>query len=737
MINQYESHNTLEENNSGMMPPPIAPMSENLIQIIWRSRWIILLTTVVALAVAFVYLDMITPIYTSTSRIFVEQSGPVIITKEESVLTGAESYLYTQAELLKSTPIISGAVKILDVEQMKMSTRIGYTAGYWNSLSVTVGKRDGIINVSFNSVYPEEAAQVVNAIIESYKIYHSASKRSSATEILAILQNQKDKSSKELLEKMKAMTDFKKENALLAFESPEGNIILQRLGRLSSDLTEAQLITIERQSIYEATKEMVNDPTKLDQFIEAQRAEGIYISTGGERESLKSKLDELKLNSVGLLSHLTSDHPNTKAIKNQIAHIEATIANLSTESAQAQLAVAEQQYLAAKKKEDQIAKYFEEQRLQALNLNEQLAQYTMLESDLEQTKKMCDILNERIKEVNVTEDIGALNISVLEVARPSSIPSWPQKEKIIGIALVLGLMLGGGLALLRGWLDETLRSTEEISSVLGTPILGLVPSMPKKQSVVARGQKVYMDSSSSAAEAYRTIRTAVFFNSPKDETKTVLITSPVAVDGKTTLVSNLGIAMAQAGQKTLILDADFRKPMQHKIFNIKNQDRGLSSVLVGTYKLEEAIRSTEVDGLELLLCGPDVPNPSEILNSESFAKLLELISKKYDRVIIDSSPVMPVTDAKILATMCDATLLVLRAEKSTRKTSQQALAGLLSIGAHILGVVVNDVPRTSRYGYYYGSYGYYYDNNHRKKKTTSGTKPAMAIEGDGSSVDLN
>jgi capsular exopolysaccharide synthesis family protein len=170
--------------------------------------------------------------------------------------------------------------------------------------------------------------------------------------------------------------------------------------------------------------------------------------------------------------------------------------------------------------------------------------------------------------------------------------------------------------------------------------------------------------------------------------------------------------------------------MQHEIFETNHQDKGLSTVLAGTTTLEEAIQLTEVRGLELLTCGHEVPNPSEILNSESFAKLLELLSNRYDRVIIDSPPVMPVTDAQILAAICNITLLVLRAEKSTRKTSQQARDGLMSVGAHILGAVVNDVSKKSHYSYYsgYGYYGYY-GYGRRKKKKAGDKKPVVVVEG--------
>ena len=438
----------------------------------------------------------------------------------------------------------------------------------------------------------------------------------------------------------------------------------------------------------------------------------------------------------------------------------------------------------------------------------------MIQSELKRLERLCEILDDRIKELNVTEDTGALNISILEVARPADAPSKPEKTKTMAMALTIGLMLGCGLAMLRDWLDYRLRSTDEISAILGIPILGVVPTIsegrtivthgqklwvklkstvvkgcqqirhallsstlkseanaeeqtimaraaayramrnnalcdirgtkPKvmavsppiysdsktvseKQGIAARGQKVHLSSKSIVAEAYRTIRTAVFFGAPKGEAKTILVTSPAPSDGKSTVVSNLAIAMAQAGQKTLVIDGDFRRPAQHKIFEI-DQNKGLSSVLAGRHTLDEAVQSGPVKGLDILTCGPEVPNPSELLNSDVFAETLKNLSERYDRVIIDSPPVTPVADSQVLGALCNVTLLVLRAEKSTRRLSQQARDALLSVGAHILGVVVNDVsPKRGRYGYYsgygryggygYGSYGYYSYYGNREKKT--------------------
>jgi capsular exopolysaccharide synthesis family protein len=256
---------------------------------------------------------------------------------------------------------------------------------------------------------------------------------------------------------------------------------------------------------------------------------------------------------------------------------------------------------------------------------------------------------------------------------------------------------------------------EEIHAALGLPALGVVPSMSRKEGPAIRGKKAYLDSKSMWAETYRTMRTAVLFSASKARSRTILVTSPEAADGKSTVVSNLAIAMAQAGQKTLVLEADFRKPMQSKIFGVNhNNNKGLASVLAGTYELEEVINKTCVSGLDLLTCGPDVPNPSETLHSDNFNKLIKLLAKQYDRIIVDSPPVLPVTDAQILASICQLTILVLRAEKSTRKASKQALDALLRVGARIPGVVVNDVPKNGRFGYYGGD-GYYKDNTSSRR----------------------
>jgi capsular exopolysaccharide synthesis family protein len=732
MISQADNSEATEHNNARTSQVGIVP--EDLIQVIWRSRWIVLLIMAVALGIGLTYITVATPIYTSTSRIYVQQSGPKILTEAEGVMTQSQStnYLYTQAELLKSTPILSSALERTDIKQLKIFHKVDNPVDYLKKkgLSVSVGKKDDIIDISSDSPDSVEAARLVNAIVDSYRTYHAIRKRSTTGEVLRILQDEKRERDKELAQKLKGMMALKSENIAVAFEDRNSNIILDRLDTLSAELTQADLQMVEAKSVYENYKSMMDDPVRLKLFAEGERTKGAYIPNANEWLQLEAEFEQLHVQLSDLQKQPTPNRSAVNAHQTKVKQIDNKLASLHRKFAETQLAIAEQQYKTARQKQEQIAGYFEAQRLEALQFNKQLAEYTMLKSDWEQTKKLCDILDERIKEINITEDTGSLNISVLEIARPADKPSKPPKARYMAIALLFGLVSAGGLALVRDRMDQRFHSMEEISAALGLPALGVVPSMSRKEGPAIQGKKAFLDSRSVWAETYRMMRTAVLFSDTKAKSRIILVTSPEAADGKSTVVSNLAIAMAQDGQKTLVLEADFRKPMQSKIFGVNHNNKGLSSVLAGADELEEVIKTTCVSGLDILTCGPDVQNPSETLHSANFNKAMKLLAKQYDRIIVDSPPVLPVTDAQILASICQITILVLRAEKSTWKASRQAHDALIRVGARVLGVVVNDVPKNGRFGYY-GGKGYYDSGNgaglRRNKTGIRRTKSAVIV----------
>jgi len=684
--------------------------SESLFEILWRRRWTVLVAVIVAMAAGLIYLQRATPLYTSTSRLYVEQAGPEVWEKDASgVVTRWSNYLYTQAELLKQSGTLSVALALPGMGNLQTFAGVDNpVTRLRRKLDVVVGKKDEIIDVSFTCPYPEEAAHLVNSVVDAYITQHNERRRNTSAEIVKILREEKTQRDAELKDKLQRMVDFSQANEGLAYgASQESNVIMRRLDRFQQALDDAQLATIECKAFHETVRKMADDPVGLRQFIDTQRARGVYIAATNEATTLRAELRRLERERADCLQRLKSDAPPIAALDAEIERVRMQIAEMDEEFTSRQLAVAEELYLAAVGREKELTDGLEQQRQAAIALNRQLSQYTLLRSDYEQTLRFCEILDDKIRKLNVDPDVGALTVQIVETAVPAIEPSEPQKARTMGLALCLGLFAGVGLGLIREWKDQRLRSTQEIGALLGLPVLGAIPSMTApKQTPAIRGQKIRISPESREAEAFRTVRTALFFGAPKDEARTILVTSPAPGEGKTTTVSNLGIAMAQAGQRTLIVDTDFRRPMQHKVFGLNRQARGLSCVLVGQMGLDEAIEELPMANLFVLTCGPDVPNPAEMLNSDRFAEIVKTLAGRYDRVLIDAPPVIAVADAQIVAALCDVTVLVLRAHKSMRRVSMQACDSLAGVGGRILGVVVNDVPRKSdRYGYY-GGYGY-------------------------------
>ena len=296
---------------------------------------------------------------------------------------------------------------------------------------------------------------------------------------------------------------------------------------------------------------------------------------------------------------------------------------------------------------------------------------------------------------------GVVEVSVLERAEPAAAAVFPQRSRTLGMALIMSLMLGGGLAFLQEIFDDRLRSGEEIADLLGLPILGVIPTMREKVSRLC-GQVVSLQPRSGVAEAFRTFRTTIHFSPRGGQTKVIMVTSPALGDGTSTVASNLAIAIAQGGKRTILIDADCRKPGQHQIFGASSQ-RGLSTLLGGDASADGRavmpVVPTGIDHLDLMPAGPQPDNPSELLSSRRFARVIARLREHYDQIIIDTPPTVPVSDSRIISTVVDGYVLVLSPGKSGRKTARQATELLASVGATPLGLVVNGVVSAR------GSYG--------------------------------
>ncbi len=593
-------------------PPPAAgdDQDAHVFRAIFRHWWLIALFALIGAGVATLYLRNAQPLYNSYAKLYIAPStGPLA---ETLGTMQRNSFLFTQCEVIRSTPVLRRATENL----AHLKTFKGAPPADWlrEKLAVEVGRKDDIITVALDSPHPEEAAQIVNAVVGTYAEMSTQQRENESTKLLRTLEQQRAQTDAETRAIEDAMREYKKNNPTLAYET----VITGDLAQISQALTSAKLATIDAKSKFAAGHPVV-------------------------RSALSAEEQLYSLYQQALKRHM--DH-----------HSKA-------------------------------------------------ADYARLQGDLAQKQEFSRRMLDRIKQLELAASQAPLvgQLEVIEPPRVAFSPSWPRKYRTLAVALAAGIMLGAGLALLRDRMDGRMRSVEEIMTLIGLPVLGVVPQMSGRRTAVARAMTVHLDPRSVVAEAYRTVRTAVYFGTGENRCKTILVTSPEPGDGKTTSASNLAIAIAQTGRSVLLLDADFRKPTQHKNLDIKDAV-GLSSVLAGREPVSRAIQHTGVEGLDILPCGPIPANPSEILNSREFGELIDSLAAKYDHILFDSPPVNAVTDARILGAVCDATILVVRADKSTRTSGEHARNALLAVGARLMGVVVNDAPHRKGYEVYGGSY---------------------------------
>jgi capsular exopolysaccharide synthesis family protein len=324
------------------------------------------------------------------------------------------------------------------------------------------------------------------------------------------------------------------------------------------------------------------------------------------------------------------------------------------------------------------------------------------------------------------------NVRVLERAIVPSVPVAPRPVQNLMLGLLVGLGSGIAMAFVIEALDNTLKSQSDVEQFLGVPVLGLVPIIGAAAGAEAvqegdhlreRDLGVFLDPKSVAAECCRSIRTNILFMSPDRPLRTMVVTSPSPQEGKTTTAINLGVTMAEAGGRVLIVDTDMRRPRLHRSFGVPNQT-GISTVIVGKSTIEEAVKRTDVPNLDVLPCGPVPPNPSELLHTERFAAVLADCAKLYDRIILDSPPTSAVTDPAVLGNLCDGVVLVVKAGETTRDSAMHARRQLLGAKARLFGVVVNAIDFSNPaygYEYYYRNYyryGYTYGNGPDQKATS-------------------
>lgn len=562
--------------------------------------------------------------------------------------------------------------------------------GFLGGLAVVPVRNSRLVNLRYRSADPVFASRAANALAEAYIAqglsFRALASQDANTFLSAQLEEQKTK----LADSEQALQAYKEQHGAVALTDPQNNIVVRKLADTSAELTRARSERLHKEQLFQTINDLRKDPAKLATFP--------AIMTNASIQTLNRAISDLKAEDAAkAAAQLGPAHADRKAIAANLvakqieldAQIQKVVDSIGSE------------YEIAKGRETALAEQLQAQKSESLRQDNVAIGYLALERDMMSNRQLYDDLLQRAKVTGVTGEYKGSNVQIIDRAEMPRSPVLPNHQRDLMFAFMTGFLIAVGLAFGMEYLDSRIKTPDDIKAHLGVPFLGLVPVVDAKG---AGGQSPLLERGAPPAfsEAMRGLRTSVIFSSAVEGSRTVMVTSTAPSEGKTVVSTNLAEALAQAEQRTLVIDGDMRRPRVHEVFGFA-QEPGLSNVLVGEVSIKSAIRQTGNSFLSALPAGHIPPNPAELLGSPKYRKLLEELGKDYDWIIVDAPPVMAVTDAAVISNGVGGVVFVVGAEMTPRRSAQTALEQLAGARARIIGAVLNRV-NVKRHSYYYAHY---------------------------------
>lgn len=704
------------------------------VDIIIRRRWTIISITLIAIAIAMVVSFTMRPVYTAKGMVMVEKE-PNILSFEDifQIETFRDDYFQTQYKLLQSRSLaertinklklwekeeFSGKKQVTSEELKNPLFRQKMVDQFLDRLEVKPIRMTRLVEVTFKAHDPGLASECVNALFDSFVDMNIETKSEATEQATEFLSQQINELKKEISQKEQELQNYGQEKNIVILSDKE-TTILDKLSELNKALTEAQIDRVRKEAYYNEIKNASPDyiPEALSNPL-IQRLREDYLKLSREYAKMQEQFQP--------------EYPEMQRLKAELDSARELLKN-ETESL---VKAAYSEYQAALKKEKSLQELFDRQKEEAFRMNSNAILYNSLKIEIENRKNLLESLLKRQSETGVSARLKGLRTSNIRIVDRADIPikpSSPKKFRNLLLALFLGLFGGVGLAFVMEYLDNSVKSVEDVERYSGLPTLGVVPAFGENARAYAyyyayrsgedgrkgklaerkEGKKeetepksieliTHFAPESVFAENYRSLRTALLLSGPQSNLRSMIVTSALPTEGKTTTISNLAVSLAQMGKKVLLIDADLRRPKQHRIFNMKNHD-GLTNYLAMDLELEKLIKPTIVPSLYLINSGPIPPNPAELLSSEKMSELLKKVREQFDFVLIDTPPLLAVTDAQILAKMVDGLVLVVRAEKTPREALMQTRELIDLLKLKTFGVVINHLSLDGQ-GYYYRRY---------------------------------
>ena len=741
------------------------------LQELWRSivkrKWVVISVLVIALVTALLSSVLTVPVYRSTAVVQINHESARILRIEDFEAgprgwQGVEQFYQTQYEILRSRalaeavveseevwdhPELTGEIRqrsltgelralprrVVDVfrpapdragepiqvdEEAQQQAAIRRAAGRLRSrLNVAPRDNSRLVNVQVSSFDPQFAARMADAVVREYMASTMQRRYDAGQEAREFLEEQLAEMRIALERSDQALIDFAQESGVADLDE-RMEMARETLRALNRRLSDAQGDLVQMRA--------------FRRQIENGRGNDIRLVARDERlRDLRNERSELSTEYAALSQRFKDDYPAVVELRSEIDQIEGQIAERREEIINGVLS----EYQNLESEVATLQEATDERESRILALNQQAVQYNILQREFQTNRELYDGMLQRMKEIGVAAGVQENNIAMIENALPAGSPYLPNTQRNLAMALMVGLMIGVGLALMLEFLDTTIRRTEDVEKIVGRPVVGLVPMVklrerkqkdqdkaPGRRKVDDRTVSHYsqLHPKSAVSEAFRSLRTSLMFSTPEGMPKTLLFTSPGPGDGKTTNAINLATVMAQNGSRVLLIDADLRKPRMHRDFNIPHAP-GLTNRIAGANaddSSSSAIVPTSVEGLFVMPSGNQAPNPAELLSSERMTRIINMASRAFDHVIIETAPILGLADSLVLARAVDGVIMVTASGKTTKDSIKASTRRMQQVQAPLLGVVMNQVDMDSPDYAYYSAYYYNYsaDDEPAEKK---------------------
>lgn len=649
-------------------------------------------------------------------------------------MTGLSQREPSAAEKPEELPVIASAVAPASsredlAEAKRLAAYVGAILGGLKVEPVKESrgyyKETSLIDIRYSHTDPQVAAKVVNAIADTYVYANLEKKMETNSSTGTFLQKRIAELQQQIRTDEERLVNYARNNQIISLD-PSQNTVVERLAGLNRQLLEAE----NERKTAEAAFNAASVPGA---------AEALADNDAKQVSDLETKLNDLRQKRAQLLVEATEEAPEVKEVDQQIAELNRQLKDLRSRKSTTLLTTLETRYKQALAREQALRQSFNQQRAETLTQNEAAINARIIQQEIDTNKALLNSLLQGAKENDVVIAGKPNNISVVDYALAPDSPVGPNRTRTVFTAFFLSIGLGVGFALFLEYLDDSVRTTEEVERGLHLPALAVIPSvggvansrisnrlLGTSKALLRRTGNGHFesreellispDSRSPLAEAYRHLRTSVLLSSAGRAPKALLVTSSLPGEGKTTTAVNTASILAQTGASVVIVDADMRRPRLHSIFDVPDQ-LGLSSILsssVSDDEIMEMINLDEAKGVNVLTSGPIPPNPAELIGSEQMRHLLTLLQDNFDHVVIDSPPVSSFTDGVLISTMVDGVLLVVHGGKSSRHIVRRAKQLLQEVGAKIFGVVLNNTQvQTHDYYQYQRYYGEKYYGSQR------------------------